>query len=287
LAFVRLQPVLPPLAADADKDLTYRGLILKGKRRHQQRRVRPAAVDYYGPRQGTQSARFRGLPVPFQGLFVSLYKIDYNTLNKEFDSPPQHGQLRQEGHPLHRFPPPPWKGIDSIYYPVGPVGGEPGTHPAPPAGYGLDPGRVENCFRTGIPLQDGKSHGGRRGAPGPGPAAKPSKACSAPSTWTGTTASTRSAARTYAPPLDAALHGSARLQEQMQGGRQQRSRRVRELQEALTRSIDINDLNTKGNVRARAPVSPAIPNDINAFPGQNAGAHRRLELQPGFRDPGP
>ncbi|MDB5050163.1 MAG: hypothetical protein JWO30_3234 [Fibrobacteres bacterium] len=76
--------VFTPLAADADKDLTYRGLILKGNEAINNEEYSDA-VDYYdrakilNPR-GSEAYLFHAKAL------VSLYHIDYNTLNDEFNS---------------------------------------------------------------------------------------------------------------------------------------------------------------------------------------------------------
>jgi tetratricopeptide (TPR) repeat protein len=107
-----------PLAADADKDLTYRGLLLKGNAAINDGDY-AEALDYFTRAKEMNPRGSEGYLFQSKAL-VSLYKIDYDTLNKEFrrrrgevvdGQPPKTGiPFIDSGTTL--------AGIDSIYYPV-------------------------------------------------------------------------------------------------------------------------------------------------------------------------
>src|SRR5689334_14519077 len=107
-----------PLAADADKDLTYRGLLLKGNAAINDENY-AEALDYFTRAKAMNPKGAEGYLYQSKAL-VSLYKIDYNTLNTEF--------RRRRGEIVNGLPAKtgiPFidsgttlAGIDSIYYPV-------------------------------------------------------------------------------------------------------------------------------------------------------------------------
>ncbi|MEO6098481.1 MAG: hypothetical protein ABIW76_23540 [Fibrobacteria bacterium] len=110
--------VFSPLAADADRDLNYRGLILKGNAAINDEQYADAL--YYFTRAKEMNPKGAEAYLYQSKALVSLYKIDYNTLNNEFN-------LRR-GKTVNGLPPKsglPFidsitslEGIDSIYYPV-------------------------------------------------------------------------------------------------------------------------------------------------------------------------
>ncbi len=109
--------VFSPIAADSEKDLTYRGLILKGNQAINNEEYAAAEEDFsramaLNPR-GSEAYLFHSKAL------VSLYKIDYNTLNNEFNA-----HRSQNGEPPKKKGIPfidsatTVQGIDSIYFPV-------------------------------------------------------------------------------------------------------------------------------------------------------------------------
>ena len=110
--------VFSPLAADGDKDLTYRGLLLKGNAAINDSRFAEAA-DYFA-RAKAKNPKGSEAYLNHSKALVGMYNIDYNSLNDEFN--------RRRGKTVNGLPPKtgiPFidssttlAGIDSTYYPV-------------------------------------------------------------------------------------------------------------------------------------------------------------------------
>ncbi|MDQ3003070.1 MAG: hypothetical protein M3Y08_17635 [Fibrobacterota bacterium] len=107
--------VFSPLAADGEKDLTYRGLLLKGNQAINNSDY-TAAENYYAmakkinPR-GSEAYLFHSKAL------ASMYRIDYGTLNKEFETRRNTDGKGKAGIPFIDSNTTVEK-IDSTYYPV-------------------------------------------------------------------------------------------------------------------------------------------------------------------------
>lgn len=107
--------VFTPLAADSQKDLNYRGLILKGNQAINDQDY-DAAESYFAdamamnPR-GSEAYLYRSKAL------MNKYKIDYNSLNKEFEVRRNKDGNGKKGIPFLDSNTT-LKSIDSIYYPI-------------------------------------------------------------------------------------------------------------------------------------------------------------------------
>jgi hypothetical protein len=109
--------VFSPMAADDQKDLSYRGLILKGNRAVNDQEYADAEA-YFAQAMALNPRGSEGYLFHSKAL-VSLYKIDYNTLNQEFkDHRSEAGATpKKKGIPFIDSATT-LAEIDSIYFPV-------------------------------------------------------------------------------------------------------------------------------------------------------------------------
>jgi hypothetical protein len=107
--------IFSPLAADDQKDLTYRGLILKGNQAINDKDY-VAAESYF---QSAIEMNFRGSEAYLyhSKSLMNKYDIDYNTLNKEFELRRNKDGKGKKGIPFVDSTTT-LKTIDSIYYPI-------------------------------------------------------------------------------------------------------------------------------------------------------------------------
>ncbi|MEO7427384.1 MAG: hypothetical protein ABI036_19510, partial [Fibrobacteria bacterium] len=106
-----------PFAGDDEKELSYRGLILKGNKAINDEEY--ASAEAYFARAKEIDPRGSEAYLFHSKALVSLYKIDYNTLNDEFNAHrSENGEApREKGVPFIDSSTT-LRGIDSIYYPV-------------------------------------------------------------------------------------------------------------------------------------------------------------------------
>ncbi|MDB5105443.1 MAG: hypothetical protein JWP91_3132 [Fibrobacteres bacterium] len=107
--------VFAPLAADGDKDLTYRGLILKGNAAINEEEY--ADAETYFARAKALNPKGSEAYLYHSKALVSLYKIDYNSLNDEFNARRNKDGTGKKGIPFVDSGTTLAK-IDSTYYPV-------------------------------------------------------------------------------------------------------------------------------------------------------------------------
>lgn len=244
-----------PLAADSEKDLTYRGLILKGNAAINNEEYADAVGFYERAKEmnprGSEAYLFHSKAL------VSLYKIDYNTLNDEFNSRRNKDGSGKKGIPFIDSATT-VEGIDSVYYPVA-QSVENLEHILRhqrdtvliPGGWKLLP--------DGDTASDGKvSEGVARLDLG---LLQTIKGMLGPLDLDGDNRVSRECGRNVCPSLDAACMATEPYKTRCKEGVLSEVNEFESFK-ALTRSIDINDLNTK-DVRARQFSSN--PNDINGF----------------------
>jgi hypothetical protein len=253
-----------PLAADADKDLTYRGLILKGS----------AAIndgDYVEAESYFARAK-RMNPKGAEGYLyhskalVSLYKIDYNTLNNEFN--------RRRGKTVNGLPPKtgiPFidsnttlAGIDSTYYPVAQSVENLEHILRHKRDTVLVPGGV-NLYPDGDTASDGRvTEGVARLDLG---LLQTIKGMLGPLDLDGNNHIDAECGVNFCPTKDAACMAGAVYKKKCKEGLLSEVTGFERFKQ-LTRSININDLSTK-DIRARQVSTN--PNDINDFLDKMAG----------------
>lgn len=107
--------VFSPLAADGQKDLTYRGLILKGNQAINDQDY-TAAESYFNDAmimnpKGSEAYLYRSKAL------MNKFKIDYNTLNDEFTTRRNKDGIGKKGVPFVDSNTS-LKSIDSIYFPI-------------------------------------------------------------------------------------------------------------------------------------------------------------------------
>lgn len=250
--------VFSPLAADGDKDLTYRGLLLKGNAAINDSRFEEAVA--YFARAKAMNPKGSEAYLNHSKALVGQYKIDYNSLNEEFN--------RRRGKFVNGLPPKPGipfidsattiEGIDSTYYPVAQsvenlehILRHPRDTVFIPGGYKLLPdgdtagdGRVtEGVARLDLGLL------------------QTIKGMLGPLDLDGDNHISAACGVNLCPGLPAScISGPVYLKKCKEGPASELNGFTRF--KALTRSIDINNLDTK-DVRARQLSSD--PNDINDF----------------------
>jgi hypothetical protein len=256
--------VFSPLASDDDKDLTYRGLILKGNAAINDSRFEEAAA--YFARAKTMNPKGSEAYLYHSKALVGLYKIDYNTLNDEFN--------RRRGKTVNGLPPKtgiPFidsattlQGIDSTYYPVAQsvenlehILRHPRDTVLIPGGYKLLPdgdtasdGRVtEGVARLDLGLL------------------QTIKGMLGPLDLDGNNRVDAECGVNICPARDAACMAGAAYKNKCKEGLLSESAGFERFKQ-LTRSIDINNLSTK-DIRARQVSTN--PNDINDFLDKMSG----------------
>jgi hypothetical protein len=247
-----------PLAADADKDLTYRGLILKGNEAINNEEF--AQAEAYFARAKAMNPKGSEAYLFHSKALVSLYKIDYNSLNDEFN--------RRRGKTVNGLPPKtgiPFldstttlAGIDSTYYPIAQSVENlehilrhkrdtvliPGGYRMLPDGDTAADGRVsEGVARLDLGLL------------------QTIKGMLGPLDLDGDNHISAVCGHNICPTLDPACTAGAYYKSKCKDGPISEEKNFKNFKE-LTRSIDINNLDTK-DVRARQVSSN--PNDINDF----------------------
>jgi hypothetical protein len=244
-----------PLASDSTSDLTYRGLLLKGNE----------AINN-GDYAEAEGFFYRALKLNYRGseayLFhskalASEYKIDYNTLNTEFNSRRNKDGLGKKGIPFIDSNTSVEK-IDSTYYPVAQSVENlehilrhqkdtvliPGGWKLLPDGDTAGDGRVtEGVARLDLGLL------------------QTIKGMLGPLDLDGDNHVTRECGRNICPGLDAGCMAGAAYKAKCKEGPASEINGFERFK-LLTKSIDINNLDTK-DVRARQVSSD--PNDINDF----------------------
>jgi hypothetical protein len=248
--------VFSPLAADNDSDLTYRGLLLKGNAAVNDKHY-AEAERYYAEAMAMNPKGSEAYLFHSKAL-VSLYKIDYNTLNDEFEAHRNtDGKQAKKGIPFIDSNTT-LAGIDSIYYPVAQsvqnlehiLRHSRDTVPIP-GGWKLLP--------DGDTASDGKvSEGVARLDLG---LLQTIKGMLGPLDLDGDNHVSAVCGKNICPALDASCTAGAAYKAKCKDGVASESKGFESFKQ-LTRSIDINDLNTK-DVRARQVSSN--PNDINDF----------------------
>ncbi len=247
--------VFSPLAADSDKDLTYRGLILKGSEAinnadYVQAEIYFARAKEINPK-GSEAYLYHSKAL------VSVYKIDYNTLNDEFNSRRNKDGNGKKGIPFIDSTTTLAK-IDSTYYPVAQSVENlehilrhsrdtviiPGGYKMLPDGDTASDGRVtEGVARLDLGLL------------------QTIKGMLGPLDLDGNNHIDTQCGANICPGLDASCMAGALYMKKCKDGPESESKGFERFKQ-LTRSIDINNLDTK-DVRARQVSSN--PNDINDF----------------------
>ena len=268
--------VFSPLAADGDGDLTYRGLLLKGNAAVNDARFADA-VGFFA-RAKALNPRGSEAYLNHSKALVGQYKIDYNSLNDEFN--------RRRGKIVNGLPPKkgiPFidstttiAGIDSIYYPVAQSVENlehilrrprdtifiPGGFKLLPDGDTASDGRVtEGVARLDLGLL------------------QTIKGMLGPLDLDGDNHISVSCGANLCPGLQpACMSGSVYLKKCKEGPASEFNGFTRF--KALTRSINIDNLDTK-DMRARELLER--PQRHQRLPGQDDRTHLRVQLQPGLR----
>ncbi|HKP94966.1 MAG TPA: hypothetical protein VJ385_04335 [Fibrobacteria bacterium] len=247
--------VFTPIAADGEGDLTYRGLILKGNAAINDGEY-ASAVDYFAQAKAMNPRGSEAYLFHSKAL-VSLYGIDYNTLNDEFNDRRNKDGKGKKGIPFIDSATTLEK-IDSTYFPVAQsvenlehiLRRQRDTVPIP-GGWKLLP--------DGDTASDGKiSEGVARLDLG---LLQTIKGMLGPLDLDGDNHVDTACGDNLCPGLGAACMAGAAYKAKCKEGPRSEVTGFESFKQ-LTRSIDISDLNTK-DVRARQLSSN--PNDINSF----------------------
>ena len=244
-----------PLASDDQTNLTYRGLILKGSQAINNKDY-ASAQNYFSAAMALNPKGSEAFLYHSKAL-MNKYRIDYNSLNKEFDVRRNKNGTGKPGIPFIDSVTT-LQGIDSIYYPVAqsvenlehiirkktvPILLS-GGYSLPPDGDTASDGRVtEGVARLDLGILEAV------------------KAMLGPLDLDGNNHISAECGRNFCPALDAVCMATPVYTSHCKDGVTSEVIRFQSFKQ-LTKTLDINNLSSK-DVNARKVSTN--PNDINAF----------------------